>query len=204
MECFAGDDKRRKKVEASGGGGKGGRERLLWCVCRNRIEDILATHHAEEFSPNLARVGDGDAAEALFNLDLTNIPDLCIETKGEGICDEAVLEALHRLDHGRLLLNRAVVVDDADSSHKRHRNCDGRLGHGVHGRRDERAPQANVLRDARVSGHGRGGKVNVSWKHQEVVIGQARLLLDEFCESVAIIFAFGEGLLDVLWQRRLV
>jgi hypothetical protein len=65
------------------------------------------------------------------------------------IDDHAALGALHPVHLRRLLFDRQVLVDDADAAELRHRDGKRRLGHGVHGRADQRHVQTDVASEAR-------------------------------------------------------
>jgi hypothetical protein len=62
-----------------------------------------------------------------------------------------------------------------------HRHVDRHLnlGDGVHGARQERGPQGDLLCDFGVEQHARGREVNVARQEQKVIVGQTTLLAME-------------------------
>ena len=74
---------------------------------------------------------------------LEQFADRAIRRDRDRIADDAAFEFLHRAYFARLLLDRHVLVDDADAAFLRHCNGKARLRHGVH----RSGHQRNVQRD---------------------------------------------------------
>mmetsp|Transcript_6312 Transcript_6312/g.12200 ORF Transcript_6312/g.12200 Transcript_6312/m.12200 type:complete len:220 (-) Transcript_6312:144-803(-) len=169
-----------------------------------REVDISRAHHAQERPPNLPGVGDRDPAEPLFRLDRADVTHCRVGAHRARRSDEAVLETFHCSHHGRLLLDRVVVVDDADAPHQSHRDRHRRFRHRVHRGRDERTPQTDVSGDASVRVYVLGREVDVPWEHEEVVVRQPRLLRHQLLQREPIRFVLVEDLLNLRGELGLV
>lgn len=91
--------------------------------------------------------------------------------------DEAVLVTLDLLDHLGLLIWRAVVVDNTETSLESHGDGHLVLSDGVHRRGDEWSLEGDALGDWGVEGDSGGWKANVAWEDEEVVVGEASVLV---------------------------
>lgn len=90
--------------------------------------------------------------------------------------DEAVLEALDLAHHLGLVVDGAVVVDDADSSQQSHVDGHVVLGDGVHRGRGEGRLEGDVARQPGAEIDVAGGEANVAGQHEEVVVCQTARL----------------------------
>jgi hypothetical protein len=69
---------------------------------------------------------------------------------GNRILEDSGFETLDLGDFGRLPLRAEVLVHDSDAAFLRQGDGQARLGHGVHGRRNERQVEADVARQTRL------------------------------------------------------
>ena len=79
-----------------------------------------------------------------------------------------LLELLDFADLGGLELCGAVVVDDANSAHQRHRDRHVALGDRVHRRRDERERERDLAGERRLERDHLGAKVDVAREEKKV------------------------------------
>ena len=87
--------------------------------------------------------GDGKSADAVFTHQLLSALHGVRGRKRDGIGNDSVLCSLDFLNLERLSLRRNIFVDDADAALLSQCNGERRLGHRVHGRRDQRDIQAD-------------------------------------------------------------
>ena len=91
---------------------------------------------------------------------------------GDGIHHHAGFEFLDLADLGGLLLGLEIAVDDAEAAGLRHGDRHLGLGHGVHGRGDDRDIERNLAGDAGADvGVGRQ-QLGQSGLEQDVVEGE--------------------------------
>ncbi len=135
--------------------------RLLVGRAHRRGDQILARHDlvdragivgfkAEiavgQNADQLARlIGNRHAGNAVARHQLFRVGNKVVRAEVERIGNNAVLRALHAVNLLRLLLDGHVLVDDAQTAFARH--GDGRLGlrHRIHGRRQERDIQLDLI-----------------------------------------------------------
>jgi hypothetical protein len=84
-----------------------------------------------------------------------------IRADRQRVGDHARLGFLDLADLSSLLLDRQVLVHDADAAHPRHRDGGLRLGHGVHRRRQQRGLERDSTRQ-------QGRDVDVARQHLAV------------------------------------
>ncbi len=103
--------------------------------------------------------------------------DRGIATKHNRINDEAVLVSLHLLNHLGLLVGRAVVVDDTQTTLQSDGNSHFVLSDGIHGGGDKWCLEGNALGDWRLQRDFGRGEANVTWQNQEIIVCQTSVLL---------------------------
>ncbi len=69
-------------------------------------------------------------------------------------------------------LDGEIAMHDADAALLRHGDGHARLGHGVHGRREQRGVQRDVARELRLRADLRGHHVAVGRHQQHIVEGE--------------------------------
>mmetsp|Transcript_16883 Transcript_16883/g.42936 ORF Transcript_16883/g.42936 Transcript_16883/m.42936 type:complete len:214 (-) Transcript_16883:104-745(-) len=123
---------------------------MRWLVglVTHRVE-VSARDQAYEAAAHAAVVGNGYTAATDLPHDLLRVAYGRPRPQGGGVQDERRFVFLDLADHGRLLLDGLLLVDDADAA------CEGQRDRHVllRDRRrrwaDERHVQANVLRESR-------------------------------------------------------
>ena len=92
-------------------------------------------------------VDDGQPRDAVGRAERVDLVDRGVGRRRDRVGDHARLAALDAVDHRRLLLDGEVAVDDADAALAGDGDRHARLGHGVHGTRDERRRDGDAPRD---------------------------------------------------------
>ena len=132
-----------------------GEERLARHHVGDRAVDVgleaqIAVGEDADQPPFLAAVlGDRHAGDAVLLHQVERFEDPVGGGERDRIDDHAALRALDAIDFRRLLLDRQVLVDDAEAALLRHRDRQPRLGDGVHRRADQRHVQPDVARELR-------------------------------------------------------
>jgi hypothetical protein len=108
-----------------------------------------------------AVVGDRDAGDAIAAHQLQRLEDAGVGGERDRVDDHPALRALDAIDLGCLLLDREVLVDDAEPALLRHRDGHLGLGDGVHRRAQQRHVEADVTREV-------GADVDLSGQHGRV------------------------------------
>ena len=85
-----------------------------------------------------AVVGDRHARDPILLHQVERFVDPVGGGERDRVDDHPALRPLHAIDFRRLLLDRQVLVDDAEPALLRHRDRQARLGDGVHRRADQR------------------------------------------------------------------
>ncbi len=80
----------------------------------------------------------GYARDVFRAREFQNLPNRHIRVHGNGIADHAAFELLHPIDLPRLLVDRHVLVNDADAAFLGNRDGKACLGNRVHCGRDHR------------------------------------------------------------------
>ena len=112
------------------------------------LEPQVAVRQDADQPPFLAAVlGDRHARDPVLLHQIERFVDPVGGGERDRVDDHPALGALHAIDLGGLLLDRQVLVDDADATLLRHRDRQPRLGHRVHRRAEQRHVQADVARD---------------------------------------------------------
>jgi ribosome maturation factor RimP len=97
--------------------------------------------------------GDGYAGDLVAAHDFECRLDGLIGLDGDGIDDHAAFGALDLVDFAGLVGDRQIAVHDADSTLLGHGDGHARLGDRVHGGRDQRGIQGNVLGELGLRAH---------------------------------------------------
>ena len=158
----------------------------LQCVVELEV-DVAVRDHADELAFDRTVFGDGDATEAVLVFDAVHVFYGVIGAQHQRVKDEAVFEAPHFAHLGDLLFDAAVVVDDSDAAAQG--QCYGHavLGHGVHGRADQRPPQRDVACQPGCQVNIGGAEIDVAGHQDDVVVGQrVRRALKELGCCVAV------------------
>ncbi len=116
---------------------------------------------------------DRNAGDAVRLHQAQSIRKRRIRADRDRIDDHAAFELLDLPDFFRLFGGRQVAVDDADTAGLCHGDREPRLGDGIHGRREDRKIEFDVLCDTggdiRLARHHLG----MPWLEQDVVEGQS-------------------------------
>ena len=110
--------------------------------------DLVAAHHLE-------RVGDH-----------------LVGADGHRIDDHAALRALHLVDFAGLVGDGQIAMHDADAALLRHGDGHARLGHGVHGRGEQRGVERDVAGQLGLRADLHGHHLAVGGHQQHVVEGK--------------------------------
>lgn len=86
-----------------------------------------------------------ETSKSPLSLQVLGLPNGGFRREYNRIQDESVLESLDLSHHLRLVLRRAVVVDNTQTTQKSHVDGHVVLGHSVHGRRHKGCLQSNAL-----------------------------------------------------------
>ena len=122
-------------------------------------------------------VEDRKPGDAVLAGDLGDLAHGHVRRDGDGLLDDAALEALD-LGHLRALGGgRHVLVHDADAPLLRQRDRQARLGHGIHGGRQQRDVQLDAAGEAGGEADFAGKDVRVGGNEQYVV--ESERLLDD-------------------------
>lgn len=117
--------------------------------------------------------GDGETTETPSLLEGTGFTDSGLAGDDDGVGNEAVLESLDLGNHLGLLVGRAVVVNDTQTTLQSHVDGHLVLGDGVHGRGDEGGLEGDSLCYGRIKGNIGGGETNVARQEEEIIVGEA-------------------------------
>ena len=101
--------------------------------------------------------GDRHAGDLVMRHQLYGVFDLLVRRHGDRIHDHAAFRSLHLVDFRRLLLDRHVLVNDADAALLRERNGQARFGDGIHRGAHDRDVQFDAI-GQRGSGANFGGQ----------------------------------------------
>ena len=155
-----------------------------WCTLRRRDEAFPRSHHIAHgrFHPRLeTHVTTGDDAEKGVAGDnghagnpalagqFDKVADRGVRTDGDRILDHPRLVFLYGPHLARLLLDRHVLVNDADAALLRDGNRQPGFRDRVHGGRNERDLQLNVPGQARCGRDLRGQDFGVGRQEQNVI-----------------------------------
>lgn len=88
---------------------------------------------------------DREATEAPLGLQLLDLTNGGLGRDHNRIENETVLVSLNLTDHLRLVLGRAVVVDNTETTEQSHVDSHVVLGDSVHGRGQKRGLQGDTL-----------------------------------------------------------
>lgn len=135
---------------------------------------VAVRHDAHQLAAHQAILRDRDAGEAVLLLDGEHVLDGVLRREHLRVGDEAVLEVLHAVHLLALLLDRVVVVDEADAAVQSHLDRHLRLRHRVHRRADERHVQLDVARELGLGGHVIHAEVDVPRQQDDVAVRQRR------------------------------
>lgn len=147
---------------------------------------------------------DGDTTETKTFLDLEHVTDGGVGVEAERLGDETVFVLLDLANDASLLLGAHVVVDDTHTTHQTH--GDGHLGLGdrVHGRREERSVEGDVLGHLGAEADVGSGEVDESGKNEKVVVSETTVLarVDELGHAKTIASGIGLEVLERLRRRE--
>ena len=137
------------------------------------LEPQVAVGQDADEAPFLAPVlRDRHAGDPVLLHQLERFEDPVGGGEGDRVDDHPALGPLDAIDFRRLLLDRQVLVDDADAALLRHRDRQPRLGDGVHRRAGDRDVQADVAGEVRGDVDFARQDVRVLRHEQHVVKGQ--------------------------------
>lgn len=105
------------------------------------------------------------------------LADSGVAVKNDWIQDKAILESLDLLDHLGLLISRTVVVNDTESTLQSNVNSHIMFSNGIHGGGDKWSLERDPLGDWRIENDFGSSKSNVTGKNEEIIVGQASVLL---------------------------
>jgi hypothetical protein len=143
-----------------------------------RLESQIPVGEDADEPPFLAAVlGDRDTGDGELLHQIERFVNAVILRERDRVDDHPALGPLDAIDLGGLLLNRHVLVDDAEAAVLCHRNRQPRLGDRVHRGAHERHVQTNALRELRADVHLPGQDRRVLWDEEDVVEGERRLQL---------------------------
>ena len=156
-----------------------GEQRLARHHVGDRAVDVgfeaqIAVGQDADEPPFLAAVlGDRHAGDAVLLHQIERFEDPMGGGERDRIDDHAALRPLDPIDLRRLLLDRQVLVDDAEAALLRHRDRQPRLGDGVHRRADAAARSAGCCASAASRRPPAVGTTSGVARHeQDVVEGQ--------------------------------
>ena len=137
------------------------------------LEAQVAVGQDADQPPFLAAVlGDRHARDPVLLHQVQRFVDPVGRGERDRVDDHAALGPLDAVDLGRLLLDRQVLVDDAEAAELRHGDRQRRLGHRVHRRAEERHVQPDVAGQPRRDVDLRRQHRRVLRHQQDVVEGQ--------------------------------
>src|SRR6185312_8161079 len=161
---------------------------ILTCPLLHRDELFLARHDVAHrvFGFRLeAQIAAGDDADQTIAIDnrhagnivrahdLHHLADRGFRPDRDRIADHASLELLHEAHFGGLLLDRHVLVDDADAAGLRHGDGEPCFGNRVHRGRDDRNVQTDVARELRGQADIARQDIRVRGDERNVVEGES-------------------------------
>ena len=94
-------------------------------------------------------VGHGQPRDAVLAADAVDVGHSRVWACRDRVGDHARLGALDAVDHVRLVFDREVAVEDAETTGTGHGDCHAVLGDGVHGAGDDGNLQADVASQLR-------------------------------------------------------
>ena len=123
--------------------------------------------------------GNGHAGNAVLGHQGLRIANQVIGREEERIGDHAMLAALDLVHLRSLLINGHVFVNDAQTALTRHGNGQPRVGHGIHGRAQQR--------DVELDGWGQHGRgVHIPRKHAACTGHQEHVVKCKACANVLL------------------
>jgi len=132
-----------------------------------------------------------ETTEAPFLLQALDLSNCSVTVQDDGIQNKAVFIPLDLLDHLGLLISRAIVVDNTQTSLQSHMDSHLVFGDGVHGRGHERNLKGDALGDWGVENNLRSCKSDIAREDEEIIVGQSAVIfgVDQALdiESVAIL-----------------
>ena len=119
-----------------------------------------------------AVAGDRDAGDLEAAHEFEGVGDGLLGGDGDGVDDHAGFRALDLVDLASLLLDGEVAMDDADATLLGHGDGQARLGDGVHGGRDERGAESDVMGELGLGADLGGDDLAVGGDEQDIVEGE--------------------------------
>ena len=163
--------------------------RLLVGRAHRRGDQILARHNlvdragivgfkteiaVGQNTDQLARlIGNRHAGDAVARHQLFRVGNKVVRAEVERIGNNAVLRALHAVNLLRLLLDGHVLVDDAQTALARHGDGRLRLRHRIHGRRQERDIQLDLIGQIRFQLYFLGQHLAAARNQQNIIKSQS-------------------------------
>ena len=128
---------------------------------------VAVGHDAQQ---HIVLVDDGQTGDPVLAADLVELLECLLGSDRQGIVDHPRFGALDVVDLVGLILGREIAVDDAQTADAGHGDGHPRLGHGVHGRRDQRDVELDPLGQSGRRGGFRGDDIGVAWQEEDIVI----------------------------------
>ena len=113
-----------------------------------------------------------DAGNVIFLHQRQGVGERCVGMDGDRIDHHARFELLDLSDLRRLHRRIKIAMNDTDAARLRHGNRHVRLGHGIHGRSDNRDVERNSPRNAGADIHLRRQHIRQARLDQHIVEGQ--------------------------------
>ncbi len=143
-------------------------DRTLWIVLKAHVTVRDDTDQV------FLVVDDGHPGYPVGVAKLLGVSQGGIRGDRDGLVNHAGLRTLHLIDHGSLILNGQVAVQDAKATFTRHSDRHPGLGDGVHRRADERNRNGNVAGNPRRRLDLGGNDVTLNWLEQDVIEGEGQ------------------------------
>ncbi len=116
---------------------------------------------------------DGNSADVIFAHHPPGLGDGRGRRERDRIGDDAVLASLHLFNFAGLIFDGEILVDDPDSPFLGQRNGQGRVGHGIHWRRNQRDVQVDRSGEPGMGVGVGGNKVAASRNQKHVIEGDS-------------------------------
>mmetsp|Transcript_88888 Transcript_88888/g.231696 ORF Transcript_88888/g.231696 Transcript_88888/m.231696 type:complete len:539 (+) Transcript_88888:248-1864(+) len=158
------------------------RHDLARCYASPVLDEVRvpASDKAQQPRVHLSVVRHGEACEAARRRQLVDIRQQHRGLNADRVRNESALVFLYHAYLARLLLDRQVVVDDADAPFQCHADRHLVLGDGVHRAGDNRSLQLDHLREARFQNNFMNAEADLPGQADEVVVSEARLAAPVF------------------------
>ena len=136
---------------------------------------------------------DRHTGNAKFGHQIIRILQRMLRRQGKRVADDAVFRTLHLIDLIRLLLNRHILVNNADASLTCHGNCHPMLGDRVHSCAHHGNVQMNLLGEL-------GADVNFIRQYVRIGRNQQNIIkCNSFANDLPHFFSFPDKMSFFLW-----